>query len=355
MGRFVKILALHPSDWAHGRYAGAHGCEVRHVSIGGPAPTRLDGSVAFDGIGERVTRDGIEDLLRVAREFRPDVILFGIHFGLTKATLQVAAKAAGGARLVMHYTDQRDGIPKEVEQYSGAIDLLLLTNTDADDHAKYEGAGFNTATFYDGISPTEYHPTHAPPQWQAVFAGNNFAGLVRQLRKRRMDVPPGIDFPGGEFREQFLQAVVDAGVRLSIRGRYGWDRFAARPQHLVNVGSPAYHPNYLSVLHSGAVVLNTYNVPLPGLLTRRLWRSVASGRLYLTQYVPGLEQHFVDGVHLAWFKTIEEGVDKLRWYLDHEDERKQVARQGAELVHTRHTWRHRLVEFKDLITREWLV
>lgn len=343
MARFMRILALHPKEWALGGYAGRYGCEVRHVSIGGNTPTRLDGTPSMDGIGEKVTRDGIDSLLMAAREFKPDVMLFGIHFGLTPTLLQ-RVKDACGCKLVMHYTDQRDGVPDTVSEVADQIDLLLLTNRDEEDHGKYRDIGLPTETFYDGFSPDEYYPSPIVPRWDAMFGGNNFAGLARELEARRMDIPPGIQFPGAEFRERFIIEAFKV-CELRILGNYGWKNVG------ITAETPIYHPHYIRAMHSSKVILSTVNAQRHGLLTRRLWRSVASGRLYLTEYIYGMESHFEDGVHLAWFKTVEEGLDKLRWYLDHDEEREKVGRQGHELLLSSHTNEHRLREFRDLIRR----
>ncbi len=347
MVRFLKILVLHPIDWASGKYAGAHECEVRHVSIGGSNPTRLDGMVSRDGIGEKITAEGIEDLMRTAREFRPDVFLFGIHFGLTRGIVEAVRRASEGVLVTMHYTDQRDGIPKEVSQYGESIDLLLLTNKDKDDHEKYQELGLQTDTFYDGFNPKEYYPTLESPKYDAFFGGNNFAGLVRELKKRKIDTPPGIDFKGARFRERFILGAADM-CKLKIRGNYGWADVGLKKGV---VEPPVYHPEYLGAIRDARVILSTVNAKRQGLLTRRLWRSVASGRLYLTQYLDGMEEYFQDGVHLAWFKTVAEGLDKLRWYLEHGEERQQVANRGVTLLNSKHTYRHRLEEFKYIARR----
>jgi len=345
--KLLRILALHPKAWSVGGYASMYGCDVRHVEIGDPVPMRWDGHRSFDGIGQRTTRCGIEKLLEAAREFAPHVILFGIHHELTRETLEAARRAAGGAKLVMHYTDQRVDVPKEVTKYDGSIDLLLLTNTDRADHAKYHQAGLKTEVLWDGVESREYHPTHEPAVCDAFFGGNNFAGLAESIRSAGMVVPAGIEFTGSLFRDRFLRSVADM-CDLRIRGEHGWADWP-------NVEPPLYHPNYLAVLHQAKVILNTWNAPRCGLLTRRVWRSMASGRLFLTQYVAGMEDVFENDVHLSWFYSIEEGLDKLAWYLKHDDAREIVADCGARLIFREHTCEKRLAEFKKVLDRSDLI
>lgn len=350
MAKLIKILTLNNRAWATGGYASKHGFDVRYVEIGGPVPVRWDGKCSQDGIGQHTTRDGIERLHETVRKFKPHVIMFGIHHELPRETLDIAVKASG-AKLVMHYTDQRVGVPKEVSKYSDSIDLLLLTNSDGADHAKYSDVDLRTDILWDGVEPGEYHPTDDPAEHDVFFGGNNFAGLIETIKKMRglvrSEIPPGIRFPGGEFRDMFLREVADR-YDLHIRGEHGWAGWK-------NVEPPVYHPNYLAELHKAKVILNTWNAPRRGLLTRRVWRSIASGRLFLTQYVHGMERVFDDGLNVAWFHTIEEGLDKLAWYLNHDDARRKVGINGARLVHRNHSCERRLIEFKMVLERNELL
>lgn len=50
------------------------------------------------------------------------------------------------------------------------------------------------------------------------------------------------------------------------------------------------------------------------------------------------------GVDLEAYSSIEELVDKCAYYLEHEDERRQIAKNGYEKVCANHTYFHRLKE-----------
>lgn len=69
---------------------------------------------------------------------------------------------------------------------------------------------------------------------------------------------------------------------------------------------------------------------------------MASGTLYITRYFLGLENFFANKRHLLWFKTIPEGVQLVRYYLNHPEERDVIREAGRQEVVANHTWDARI-------------
>jgi hypothetical protein len=72
--------------------------------------------------------------------------------------------------------------------------------------------------------------------------------------------------------------------------------------------------------------------------------SLACKKLLLTEDVPDLHRHFEDGKHLVTFKTIDEAVEKARYYLAHDDERNAIAESGYKEFLDKHTYMCRAKE-----------
>jgi len=66
--------------------------------------------------------------------------------------------------------------------------------------------------------------------------------------------------------------------------------------------------------------------------TYRLTNTMATQTFAMTSYTPGLEKLFTRKVHLDWYETYDELVALLKYWLAHDKEREQVARQGREHV-----------------------
>ncbi|GAF91079.1 unnamed protein product, partial [marine sediment metagenome] len=84
---------------------------------------------------------------------------------------------------------------------------------------------------------------------------------------------------------------------------------------------------------------------------RRLFESVASGRLHITYYIPGMEIHFKNKKHLVWFKTVEQGIKLVKYYLNNPEEREQIAKQGRDFFIKNHSWPVRTQQFVNKIKK----
>jgi ADP-heptose:LPS heptosyltransferase/2-polyprenyl-3-methyl-5-hydroxy-6-metoxy-1,4-benzoquinol methylase/glycosyltransferase involved in cell wall biosynthesis len=84
------------------------------------------------------------------------------------------------------------------------------------------------------------------------------------------------------------------------------------------------------------------NVSLSNDVNLRVFETMACGALLITDrlYDNGLEELFEDGKHLVTFETEEELVQKIRYYLCHDDERIAIARAGQQRVLSTFTHKH---------------
>ena len=86
--------------------------------------------------------------------------------------------------------------------------------------------------------------------------------------------------------------------------------------------------------------------------SNRIFLTLACRGFYLTHYVPGMEQVFKDGVHLAWFKSLDECIDKIDFYLAHDELRDQIAAAGHEVVTAEHGYSNRVSEILSILRNE---
>ena len=74
------------------------------------------------------------------------------------------------------------------------------------------------------------------------------------------------------------------------------------------------------------------------------------GGFLMTNFQSELTDYFTIGVDLEAYSSMDELVDKCAYYLAHDDERLQIARNGYEKVSASHTYPHRIREMlKTLI------
>lgn len=76
-------------------------------------------------------------------------------------------------------------------------------------------------------------------------------------------------------------------------------------------------------------------------INMRVFEALATGRLLVTDKVDYLDELFVDGEDLVTYSGEDDLMDKIRYYLEHEEERLRIAANGLAKVREHHTYRHR--------------
>lgn len=84
------------------------------------------------------------------------------------------------------------------------------------------------------------------------------------------------------------------------------------------------------------------NVAMKEDLNMRCFEVMGAGGFLLTDYVPYMEELFQDGKHLVLYRSLDEAVDKAKYYLSHDSEREKIAQAGYEEVMAKHTIDHRV-------------
>lgn len=93
-----------------------------------------------------------------------------------------------------------------------------------------------------------------------------------------------------------------------------------------------------------------FNISMADDLIMRVFEVMGSGSFLLTNWVPTIEEVFEDGKHLVLYRSLDEMVDKAKYYLAHDDEREKIAQAGYEEVMAKHTIQHRA----DVILAEFM-
>ena len=99
--------------------------------------------------------------------------------------------------------------------------------------------------------------------------------------------------------------------------------------------------NCADMFRKSKIVFNTAAVDD---INMRCFEATATGSFLLTEWVPTLDVCFEDGKHLVTFKTMDEAIEKARYYLAHEEEREAIAKAGMEHTLANHTYQKRIKE-----------
>lgn len=93
-----------------------------------------------------------------------------------------------------------------------------------------------------------------------------------------------------------------------------------------------------------------FNISMTDDINMRTFEAMGTGSFLLTNWIPTIEELFEDGKHLVLYRSLDEMIDKAKYYLAHDDEREKIAQAGYEEVLKNHTIQKRV----DVIFSEFL-
>jgi len=98
------------------------------------------------------------------------------------------------------------------------------------------------------------------------------------------------------------------------------------------------------IFHLSKINLNITIKPIQTGLPLRIFDIMGCGGFCMTNFQAELPEYFEIGVDLESYGSLEELVDKCSYYLNHEEERKQIALNGYRKVKEYHGYVNRMVD-----------
>ena len=87
-------------------------------------------------------------------------------------------------------------------------------------------------------------------------------------------------------------------------------------------------------------------------IPQRIWDVLACKGFLLTNNQPEIHEYFRVGEHLETYDSQEEMIEKINYYLDHEEERQRIAEAGYEEVANKHDILQRIISIITIISKE---
>ena len=103
---------------------------------------------------------------------------------------------------------------------------------------------------------------------------------------------------------------------------------------------------------SAKIVLGLHSViDSPTMMSMRTFEALGCRAFFLTHWSPAMENLFKNHVHLVWSRHPDETLELVRFYLNRDDLRQKIARQGQAEVYRNHTYQHRLQSVRDRLEK----
>lgn len=273
----------------------------------------------FMAEGRRVGRETMAaSLLARVRDFKPNLLfLVGADddHDPPRDLIHEITEATDTATLLWVRDDHR-----RFEDYSSrwapVLDWIVTTDRDALSQYHDLGEGHKAILSQYGVNHRLHRPTYGLSPIPVSFVGR----------------------PDGD-REAIVEGLRRAGIGLEVFG-HGWRQDARLPFH-----------EMVRVFSRSRINLNlTGSSDAPGQqIKRRNFEVPGCHGFLLTKRVRSLEDYFEIGNEVAVFEDTDDLLDKIRYYLAHENERRRIATLGYARCLREHTWEHRLQAVFDHI------
>ena len=101
-------------------------------------------------------------------------------------------------------------------------------------------------------------------------------------------------------------------------------------------GFADYEKEMPYIFHNSKINLNITSKTIESGIPLRVFDILSCGGFCMTNYQPEVAEYFVDGEDLVMYSSMEDLVEKVAYYLEHEEEREQIARNGYEKLKMNH-------------------
>lgn len=115
-----------------------------------------------------------------------------------------------------------------------------------------------------------------------------------------------------------------------------------------NRGFADYYVEMPEIFYTSKINLNITLRSIQSGIPLRVMDILGAGGFCITNYQPEIEEYFENGVDLVWYDSIEDLIYKCDYYLRHEAEREQIARNGQAKVKALFSYQTQLSKIMEL-------
>lgn len=121
----------------------------------------------------------------------------------------------------------------------------------------------------------------------------------------------------------------------------------------VNVRGGADSNNMMpQIIKCSKINLNMTNYPIKTGLPLRIFDLMGAGGFVISNYQAEIPEYFIPGEDIVLYDSIPDLLVKIEYYLEHEEERIQIAKNGYNKVKEYHTYDLRLLTMFEIIINE---
>lgn len=166
----------------------------------------------------------------------------------------------------------------------------------------------------DGLDPYTYYPTDDKKIYDVTFIG------------------------GRDIERTYIRdTLVKAGINTKFFGP-GYTKFV-------------YQDEFRTIVNQSKIVLNISRGNFEGYSSLRLWNLLGCQTMVLTKYIPNMTQRMglINNYHIIEYRNMIDLKHKVNHYLQNEEERNRIAKNGKDFAVNNQTWKHAMKQVINII------
>ena len=202
--------------------------------------------------------------------------------------------------------------------------LLHILSAEVDNYK----TSFKLRDFTDMIE--QFNVSELCPKYDIVFIGR-------------------LDTGSNEHRIKILNFLIKEGVNIKIWTWLLSNKFINKYTLLNNhvVGS-AYGKEMVKILSQSKIALNIHDPSVPYGGNMRLFEIPATKSLQIADKCP--QDWFKDGDEIVLYKNNQDLLQKINYFIDNDEERERIAKNGYEKLVRKHQYKHRVKKIFESIS-----
>jgi spore maturation protein CgeB len=217
--------------------------------------------------------------------------------------------------------------PPPERRYLEGCDLILTSFPHYVE--RFRAMGIDSEYFRIGFEPTVLERlTPAPERYDAVFVGA---------------------FEDVHAEGTMLLEKVASEVGLDVWG-YGVENLGPDSPLRRTYHGEAWGLDMYNVFAGSRIVINRHSSASENYANNmRLYEATGVGAFLITDHKDNLGELFEVGTEIESYRDADELVEKVRYYLDHDEERLRIARAGQARTLRDHTYLQRMKELEEIV------
>lgn len=340
MGRCQSVIRSIPQERGL-----AWDLKVMYVKANGFPYAAMDEGIADslrDMVREVIVVSKDDPIVQVAQETRPDLVLVLDAIGQSLSGDAADAIRAAGIRTAIWLPDDPYHSDQTMDLAPHFDHVFTLEKSCVE---PYQAAGCRSVHYLPfGIHPDAVKLDYVPTNYRKdiCFIGTAFWNRVA-------------------FIDEMAEYLQDKDVMIN---GYWWDRLNSYSKLSSKIQGYWLSPqDTLKYYHGAKIVINLHRATddrshnsnsrqIPAFSPNpRLFDITAAGTLQLTDVRDDLTNFYKPGEELDTFSNPQELIQKIEYYLTHEEERQQIALRGLARTFKDHTYRRRLHELLTITNK----